>query len=126
MTRRIDTPRPGWFVVKLVKGGPPVPALIFRPCPMVLPLPVPDCYEDGEPGPEDWCRPCRAHWRPLEARINDDWAPVDRVWTSGREIDRGEYEFLMADYRWARQHAPSDFRANPDRAIDVSTMPPVF
>jgi hypothetical protein len=28
--RVIDDPQPGWFIVKLVKGGPRVPARIYR------------------------------------------------------------------------------------------------
>lgn len=63
--RRIDQPRPGFFKMRLVRGGPFVAARI---------------WQEGDA---------------LKAHINAFPADLDRVWLFGREIAADEYKRLM-------------------------------
>lgn len=64
-TRIIGQPRPGFFKMRLVRGGPYVAARI---------------WQAGEA---------------LKAHINAFPADLDRVWEFGREIGADEYKRLM-------------------------------
>lgn len=66
MSRRIDQPEPGFFKLRLVRGGPFVAARIWR---------------TGDA---------------LHAHVNAMPCPVDRVWLFGKEISHDEYKRLMA------------------------------
>lgn len=114
---RIDRPQPGHFKTRLVKRGPWVPALIYRPCPMVPP--------EIDIGPEDWCQPMD-RYSPLEAMINGTPASVDRVWLGGPVIDAAEYAYLIADATWEVEHQPDGPKANPTVAMDLSRAPVLF
>jgi len=63
MSRRIDEPRPGYFTVRLVAGGPAAPAVIFLPCPM---MPAALDFD-----PIEWCTPLDRSRR-LEALIDGE------------------------------------------------------
>ena len=115
MTRRIDQPQPGFFSMRLTKGGPLVAARIAREC---------RCTINGEIGHE-WRDTCD-RYPPLMAEIDGEMAEVERVWTSGREITFAEYRFMLADAEWCRQNAPSDPKARPREAVDFRSMPLPF
>ncbi len=111
MTRIINKPIPGFFKMRLVKGGPWVPALIYRPCPLEL---HPETFQ--------WID----RWPHLKAEIDGMPVSVDRIWTSGRIIPVAEYLYLTADRAWVRQYAPDLPEARPKEAIDIGTLPPIF
>ena len=70
-------PRLGFYVLRLRRGVPLVPALIYQLCPMVMPQPS----AVNGPNPEGWCRPLdRAP--PFGTLIDRKPIPVDREWTS--------------------------------------------
>lgn len=64
-SRRVDEPRPGYFRMRLVRGGPYVAARIWQ----------------GKTG--------------LLAHVNGAPTDLDRVWLFGHEIDLAEYQKLM-------------------------------
>ncbi|MCA3246074.1 MAG: hypothetical protein ING19_21140 [Azospirillum sp.] len=103
--RRIDAPQPGFWMIRLVKGGPEVPARIYRH--------TTTC----EPGD-----PANAMERPsfLVAEIAGETVELDAVWLrSGRAVDEAEYRFQIADHAHAREWRPRDAKADPHRRIDL-------
>lgn len=110
--RQIDRPQPGYWMIRLVKGAPEVPACIQ--------------YEQTthEPGnPENLMERSAI----LTARINGDVVRMDRVWLRrGRSITKAEHDFQVADARWAAKHSPGEPKANPDRPVDLNSIPPIF
>jgi hypothetical protein len=121
--RVLIRPEPGFYVMRLVRGAPLVPALIYLVCPLVVPqLGVPE-----GPHPDDWCRPLD---RPLQCRAQIDGkpVPVDQVWTarSLRPISSAEYQFRIGALRqWARMH-PRMPEARPQLLVDLTALPPLF
>lgn len=123
MRRVLIRPQPGHYIVKLMSRGPPLPALIYQRCPMVLPQPG---APDG-PHPDDWCRPLDRS-PVLRAQINGRHVPLDRVWTSRslRLVSAAEYAFRMGPLRhWARSHARTPAAA-PHRPVNLAILPPLF
>jgi hypothetical protein len=115
--------KPGFYVMRLGRGRPLVPAIIYQPCPMVVPQPQ---LVDG-PDPEDWCRPLDRSPL-LRARIDGREVAVDRVWTSRslRPVSAAEYAFRVGMLRrWARQSRQMP-EARPHRAVDFASLPPLF
>jgi hypothetical protein len=116
-------PEPGFYVMRLRRGAPLVPALICQLCPMVVPQPT---AVDG-PHPDDWCRPLDRSPR-YRALINDKWAAVDQVWTarSLRPVSPAEYAFRVGPLRrWARAN-PVMPEARPDCPVDLTFLPSLF
>jgi len=99
-------------MIRLVKGGPEVPACIQ--------------YEQTthEPGnPENVMERSAI----LTARIRGDVVPTDRVWLRrGRPITKAEYDFQIADAQWAAKYAPAEPKASPDKPVDLNSIPPIF
>src|SRR5580700_9413068 len=98
--RLLSRPCPGFYVMRLERGAPLVPALIYQLCPMVVPQPS---AADGA-HPDDWCRPLDRSPQ-YRAQIDGKPAAVDHVWTarSLRPISSAEYQFRVgALRRWAR------------------------
>jgi len=108
-------PRPGYFQMRLVKGGPFVAARIHRPC---------QCTVNG-PAEHDWKNTCDRH-RPLCATIDGKPADIWRVWTYGKEIDRADYEYLAGVADWSRTYAPEMPEANPRMRVDLNAIPSIF
>lgn len=116
--RGTDWPEPGYFSLRLVKGGPMVGAeLTYAP---------PNDPETGEPLDRSY------YW---SARIDGEHDPspepmpserVMRVWLHGRRIDKAEYDYLTKDAEWARRFAPDDPRANPRQKVDIRVIRPLF
>lgn len=107
--RRIDDPQPGYWAMRVAKGGVEVGARIYW------------CdHEPGEPG-NKLERPF------LDAEINGVRVPPSRVWEHrGRAVNEAEYRFLVADRAWARQYKPSSPEANPEKAVDLLQAPLPF
>lgn len=114
--RRVDMPEPGWFRMRLVRGGPFVPARISYG-PTLDP-------QTGEALDRSWLWSCD---------INDecDWNPrptpganVLHVWTSGERIDQGEYDYLVEMVRHAKLYRPEAPEAMPTRAVNLRAMNP--
>jgi hypothetical protein len=121
--RVLVCPRPGFYVMRLRRGAPLVPALIYQLCPMVIPQPT---TVDG-PNPDEWCRPLDRSRR-HGALIDGKRVAVDRVWTtrSLRPVSPEEYAFRMGPLRrWARAH-PQMPEARPERSVDLAALPPLF
>jgi hypothetical protein len=110
--RRIDRPEPGFWMMRLVKGGPEVPAAILR---------VQTTHEPGEPSNQMDRSPF------LVALINGEPVDLATVWERrGRPVTRAEYEFQLADGDWHRAYAPDHPKANPTKPIDTLTVPLPF
>jgi len=116
MTRVIDRPEPCLRQVKQVKGGVWVPARIHRTC---------HCTINGGDWnkPHPWRATCDRYPQ-LAAEINGRPSDVDRVWTSGEDIDEAEYLYRMALCKYARHHLPDSPEANPRKPVDFDTLPP--
>lgn len=119
VSRIVDQPEPGFFRLRLVRGGPWVCARIFLPCPF-------DIWS-GEPTE----RP-----RQLLAEIDEegDLDPAigmrlvapHRVWHYGEVITAREFAFLRADAKWARHNSPTDPKAQPRKKVDPLDIPRLF
>jgi len=104
-TRIINDPQPGHWMVRLVRGGPYVPAKIER-----------INHEPGNPANKLDTGPV------LLALIGGE--PVDplEIWhRRGRAIGAAEYAYQLEDYLWCRAHAPDEPKANPRTPIDPLT-----
>jgi hypothetical protein len=107
-TRNVGKPEPGWFLIRLVRKGPFVPAKIdFSP-------------EAGWHATVDGVAGAIASHNPGEA------SDVFRIWHGGVRIDQEEYDFRMARKNYAQRHAPDLPEANTRRAIDVRRLPPLW
>lgn len=70
--RIINQPRPGFFKLRLVKGGPWVPSRIYA------------------------YRPRVAGTDHLAAHVNGEHCEVDRVWLYGHPISEDEYRRMLS------------------------------
>lgn len=110
--RILNQPKPGFWLMKLRKGAPEVPAAIMW---------VHTTHEPGNPDNLMERSPF------LAAFIAGEPVSLNRVWESrGRPISETEYRYLLADLEWVRQYAPTDPKANPRQKVDLSTMAPPF
>lgn len=110
--RVIGQPQEGYWLVRLVKGGPRVPACIRK---------IETKAEPGEPAN----RMERSSF--LAAFINGEPVAIDRVWeVRGEPITRQEHDWRVAITDWSMVHAPTTPEANPTEPIDLSKLPPVF
>ncbi len=101
--RRLDTPEEGYFILRLVRGGP------WVPCAITNTFGLWQAVINGET-----MQP--AHEDPVQAK------DVCRVWNYHRErIDRAEYDRLLG-----LKKNPSHPANNPQQAIDVGAMAPLF
>lgn len=110
--RRIDRPEVGHWVVRLVRGGPAIPARIFW---------AQTTHEPGDP--ENRMERSRF----LAAEIGGEVAEVDDVWLRrGTPITESEYRFRVAEMRWAKEHAPNEAVATPRQSVDFAAIPLPF
>jgi hypothetical protein len=112
MTRRDQRPRnvwppePGWFRLRLVRGGWPVPAAIRHTI-------------DG------WFAVIDGFQHPPA----DDPAYAEGIsdlWTYGDRIEEHEYEYLLALRAHVLTHEPDHPAANPHRAIQPALLRPIL
>src|SRR5258708_3394824 len=121
--RVLVRPLPGFYVMRLKRGAPLVPALIYQLCPMVVPQPT---AVDG-PDPDDWCRPLDRAPR-YAALIDGQPSPIERVWMARalRPVSPEEYAFRLGPLRrWARAH-PGMPEARPECPVDLAALPSLF
>lgn len=116
--RHPDAVHPGFFTMRLVKGGPLVPARIWRPC---------HCTINGGLDNEahDW-RPDCDRWHRLEGEAAGKPAPVDIIWQFGQFIDQAEFEYLTDVAEWDAHNDAASPHANPREAVDLRAMRPIF
>ncbi len=104
-----ELPGPGCFKLRLVRGGPWLPAVVYMPCPI-----------DPHFGyPLD--RPRR-----LIAEVAGRPADPLDVWTMGAPIPLWEYEWMRDDNLYQRAYDPSAPEARPTKRIDPTTMQPIL
>lgn len=107
-------PKPGYWLIRLVKGGPLVPACIRI---------VETTFEPDEPSND--MRGTRSSFP--AAFVNDEPVDIDRVWlTRGAPITADEYAFRCADAAWAVKHAPNEPAARPTQRVDLRQLPIPF
>lgn len=118
--RRVDQPRPGFWLTRMVKGGPLVPALIFMTCPWV----EPDI--NGDAHPDDWCFPSD-RTRQLHGMLGGKRCDADAIWTRrGEPCTADEYEFRLARAQWAKTWAPDQPEADPRKPITSAARRSLF
>lgn len=112
--RVIDRPREGFWAVRLGgAGSPEVGAAIIRRT-RRSPDPAAPANIQGE---------CNV----LEAYLDGRLVALDEVWLRrGREISVGEYEFLVADRKWARRFKPAAPEARPHERVDMRMVAPIM
>jgi hypothetical protein len=118
--RTLLCPRLGFYVMRLRRGAPLVPALIYQVCPMVMPQPS----AVNGPNAEEWCRPLNRSPR-FGALVDGKPVAVDRVWTSRslRPVSPEEYTFRTGRLRrWARAH-PGCRKTRPEKPVDLALLP---
>lgn len=103
-----DPPRPGFFIIKLHKRAPPVPARIYL------------C--DHEPGEPDNKLDTGSILMAEIAGRNAD--PLDVWCAAGGRRDMTPKE--LAAVTWGRQYEAPDPRHNPHKAVDLAEQPPLF
>ena len=106
--RDITRPAQGWWLLRLVRGGPLVPACIR--------------YEATQHAPGEPDNPIE---RPgcLVAYIAGQPVPLHDVWErKGQEIDGQEYAYQLAVLLWRQQHEAAD----PLAPFDPATAPAPF
>ncbi len=112
-TQRTD-PHPGYWLVRLAKGGPAVAACIR----VVQTTAEPDNPENDMAG---------ARSPHLAAFVLDEPAALDRVWNwRGAPITEGEYKFQCAIAAWARKYSPDEPIANPRKRVELKNIPIPF
>ena len=117
MSRPLSDPRPGYFKMRLVKGGPWVGAEI-RHGPGVDP-------ETGAPLDRAWLWEAIVAGRHVRQPAGDPLnAGVFRIWESGIEISEAEYRYLIADAEWCAKHAPEEPQATPEKRVSLVDLPP--
>ena len=107
MIRVIDQPRPCMMAIRLARSAPEVAARIYWA--HTTRDPVSGDYLDRSPH--------------LAAEINGEPADPIQVWTTrGRSIGADEYAFLLADRKWAAEHAPELPEANPRKPVILAEL----
>jgi hypothetical protein len=116
ISRAVYIDAPGHYATRLVKGGPEVGCRVTHG-PVIDPV-------TGE----TMDRGLRWHVEIDGKTEHYGPAPHARL-LLGRPITRSEYEFLIADRAWAREHAPHQPEARPREAVNLRTVaairPPV-
>lgn len=115
--RGTEKPMPGLYAWRFVKGAVEVGAEI-----RYAPTPDPDFPDNPQDRSPLW-------WANVNGQEDPEPQPTpsETVWSIyvfGRRIDRAEYQFLLADREWAREHAPHRPEANPTKPVDLRTMDP--
>jgi hypothetical protein len=106
--RNPDSPEPGYYAVRMVKRGVEVGAVI-----------------KGPPEYELWGALINGEVRG-EIHADPQLASgVQYVWLTGRKIDRGEYDFLIARCQYYKQHDPFDPRGDPNKPVNRRLMKPI-
>ena len=104
----MDEPQPGFFLIRMMRRGPEVPARIWW-----------STGTDEEGHPLD--RPLR-----LSAEIIDREVDPLEVWHRKRvPIPEQEFRYRRDLIRWARVHRPDMPECHPYRPVDMLRLPPL-
>jgi hypothetical protein len=103
--RQSDTPRPGYYLLRLVRGGPWVAAQVAR-------------------DPAGWRCMIDGTW---EGPAADPWSlrGMETIHWSGRETTAEDCQRRIGLARWAKIHEPDHPAANPRRPIDLDRIIPI-
>lgn len=104
--RPIDNPQPGYFALRLVRGGPKVGAQIVHENGIFYAV-IDGMQKLGSDDPH----------------LADQ---VDRIWTWGEFISESEYRYLVERSAWAKKYDPNSPLANPTQPINLLAIPPLF
>lgn len=115
MTRTYDKPQEGYFRLRLVKGGPFVPASIYRPAPW-------ETHEEWWGVLMRWTD----RWPALQAEIFGEDYDIDKVWESGVVIPKSEYDYLRDVHRWAVNNEQDHPLRYPRKPINLKDMESIF
>lgn len=109
-------PKPGFYSVKLVKGGPAVGARIEH-APSTDP-------ETGEVLDRSWFWSAWIDGKLAGSPSPDPMAAgCYRISVFGTPITEAEYLLLTKTGEWARQHAPDHPAADPTQPVNLLTAP---
>lgn len=112
---RIDLPRPGFYKMRLCRGGA---WSFFR----IAYGPAAD-PETGTPMDRPWLWEVWQDGLQLGRASPDPVAAgVFPIWIGGRPITEAEYRAGCARAIWAREHRPDLPEARPERRADVGSM----
>lgn len=105
---RLESPEPGYFTVKLCRGGPKLPCRIVHE----------NCLWWAEVNGE----------RHLAAADPEQSETVLRVWQHGERSDASEFDYLNALREWARASQPEHPLLHPLRSVaqSLTHLPPVI
>lgn len=103
--RRVDKPEPGWFVMRLVRGGWLVPCSI--------------AYDEGT---GRWSTTIDGE---TVSAIDPAEAGVWRVWLTGRRIEEWQFKDMEDLREWAKANDPAHPCLTPRRRIDPMLLAPV-
>lgn len=114
--RVVDRPRPGYWLARLVCGGPLTPVAI-------VPRAVPH-----EPGNPENIMGEETRSPTLVGLIGERVVDPVRIWhcSPEQEIDEREFLFRVADLKWLERYAPTDPGGRPFERVDFATAPPPF
>lgn len=108
--RQPDKPEPGFYRLKLVKGGPWMPARITFGV-------TPDPNFPGNPMDRSPVWSAEIAGKPVH------W---DRIWPCAEEIKEAKFRYLMALVDNANRYRPDLPEASPREAVDVGKLEPIF
>lgn len=110
--RRPDQPRPGFFKMRIVKGGAYVGAEIRHG-------PSRDPDTGGLMDERSWMWETWINGELARAPSPDPThAGVWRVWMHAEEISEPAYRHLIADREWCKQNLPASPEAQPTKKAD--------
>lgn len=108
-----DTPHPGFYKMRLVKGGPFVPCRVW--------FNEPERDEAGDLM-DDECLMMSINGEFINGQLmGERW-----IWLMGNPISEAEYRFMLDDAEHAKEWRRDDPKATPTKAIDLHNMKPIF
>src|SRR5439155_27202766 len=123
---QIGEARPGFYTVRLVRGGLSVPVKIWFGRPII----------DGEEQDRSPRLCIEVDGRTCRPEIDETTGerigrvpldPIyDDIWPSCRPISEREYLFMRRRSAWAREHAPDHPAADPRKPVDLRRMKPLW
>ena len=102
-----DSPQPGWYLGRMVRGGP------FVPCRIYLEQEIDD--ETGELLGDETLK-CEMNGRPRG--VYEQW-----IWLAGEPITEAAYNHLKTLAEWAKTWNPTEPIANPYSPVNWSMVP---
>lgn len=114
--RDIDDPQPGFWLIRLAKKAPEMPARIWcERLPEHADAPI-------DPWPNSETRILG-----IFAEIAGKEAEVEAIWhRRGKPITEQEYHYRSAEAGWCRDYAPTEPLANPTAPVRLADAPLPF